>query len=181
MFSSYRIKDSKSFISLPEFEEDNVSRFIGGCLSLLLLAGCGGSEPRTAHAPVYPVHGKVTYKGQPVVGATLTFTSASANRSAFGITDDKGVYHLTTFNANDGAVEGQQTVTIEKYVAPVATAPEVGVESEDYVPPGYETAPPPPVDVAGLLPAKYAKAETSGLMAVVNAEPGNEIDFDLKD
>lgn len=155
--------------------------FVYSALCVALVAGCGDAGPKVARPPVYPVHGVVKYNGEPVVGADVTFTSETANRSAFGRTDEQGVYHLTTFNGNDGAVEGKQTVLIVKTLAATSTTPEVSIESPEYVPPGYETEPVAAEAPTAVIPAKYAKAETSGLLAVVNPENDNEIDFNLVD
>jgi hypothetical protein len=150
-------------------------------LCIAFLAGCGDAGPKVPRPPVFPVHGVVKYNGEPVVGADVTFTSETANRSAFGRTDENGVYHLTTFSGNDGAVEGKQTVLIVKTLAATPSAPAASIDSPEYVPPGYETEPVAAEEPKAIIPAKYAKAETSGLIAVVNAENDNQIDFNLVD
>ncbi|MCA9049309.1 MAG: carboxypeptidase regulatory-like domain-containing protein [Planctomycetaceae bacterium] len=152
----------------------------GLCLVVFsLLAGCGGGGAAPP-APVFPVSGVVTYKGKPLSGADVTFSSEAANRSAFGRTDDQGRYRLTTFSSNDGAVEGKQSVMISKFVAPVAAVPEPGVESEQYIPPGYGPEEKKP-ETKPEIPEKYSKPETSGLIAVVNSPGPNEINFELAD
>lgn len=147
------------------------------CLCLSTLSGCGAEKVK--RDPVYPVKGKVTYKGKPVVGADVTFAHEGGKRSAFGRTDNEGMYQLTTFGSNDGAIEGKQSVTISKPSAAPAE-PEAPIESDAYVPPGF--GPPPkaqkPTDE---IPAKYSQAATSGLIAVVNTDGENEINFELKD
>lgn len=150
-------------------------------LCVAFFAGCGDAGPKVPRPPVYPVHGVVKYNGEPVVGADVTFTSETANRSAFGRTDENGVYHLTTFSGNDGAVEGKQTVLIVKTLVATSTTQSPSIDSPDYVPPGYETEPVAAEEPKAIIPAKYAKAETSGLLAVVNPENDNEIDFNLVD
>ena len=57
------------------------------CLISLGLAGCG---PRLA-----PVHGRVTYKGQPLPDATVVFISVHG-QIATGVTDAKGQFALRT-------------------------------------------------------------------------------------
>lgn len=144
----------------------------------LVAAGCG-SEGRTGSDPVFPVSGVVTYKGQPVAGADVTFFNAQKNRSAFGRTNAKGEYKLTTFNANDGAVEGQHAVTVMKFEAASGTAFEAGIESPEYVPPGLgqSTEPKPP---KSELPEKYAEMATSDLTATVKSDGPNEINLELQ-
>lgn len=149
-------------------------------LAAVCLLGCGGGGSSANRLPVFPVHGKVTYKGQPVVGADVTFTSEESKKSAFGRTDDEGEYRLTTYSGNDGAVEGKQSVMIMKSLPPVATAPVADTESPEYIPPGFGPAP-PPEPPKNEIPAKYAAAETSGLIAIVNPDGDNEVNFELKD
>lgn len=141
-------------------------------------AGCG-SEGRTGSDPVYPVSGVVTLRGQPVVGADVTFYNAAKNRSAFGRTNDKGEYKLTTFSANDGAVEGQHTVTVMKLEAGPEAAPAADIDSPEYVPPGFgqSTEPKPP---KSELPEKYADHATSELTATVKPEGPNQVNLELK-
>lgn len=151
-------------------------------LAMLLLfvvgmLGCGGG-PVTDRPPVFPVQGKVTLNGEPVVGADVTFVSETANRGAFGRTGADGVYKLTTFGNNDGAVEGKQSVTIVKTVAAAPTKSVASVDSADYVPPGYGDEP-AVEEPKALIPARYASAETSGLIAIVNTDGPNQVDFEL--
>lgn len=154
------------------------SKFAVVCLCFVVLSGCGGATVK--RDPVFPVKGKVTYKGKPVVGADVTFAHEGGKRSAFGRTDSEGMYQLTTFGNNDGAIEGKHSVTIAKSVVGAPAEPEAPVDSEAYVPPGYGPPPKAQKPVDGI-PAKYAKAETSGQIAVVNTDGENVMDFDLKD
>lgn len=81
-------------------------------IGLLLAAGCGG--PGMAR-----VTGKVTWKGNPVKEAAVTFEPVPRDASdrepgkpATGFTDENGVYSLSTFRAEDGAILGKHTVSI---------------------------------------------------------------------
>jgi hypothetical protein len=141
-------------------------------------AGCG-SQGRTGSEPVYPVSGVITLRGRPVAQADVTFYNAEKNRSAFGKTNDKGEYKLTTFSANDGAVEGQHVVTIVKLEASSEAAPAADTESAAYVPPafGESTEPRPP---KSELPEKYASQATSELTATVRTDGVNQVNFDLE-
>jgi hypothetical protein len=143
----------------------------------IAVVGCTANA-RTGSDPVYPVSGVVSYGGQPVAGADVTFFNAEKNRSAFGRTNDRGEYKLTTFGSNDGAVEGTHTVTIVKLVVPPETTPAADVESEAYQPPrpGQSTQPEKP---KSELPARYADRAKSGLVATISAEGRNEVDFEL--
>jgi hypothetical protein len=148
--------------------------------SLMIALGCG-SEAAGPPVPVYPVKGIVTHNNEPVVGADVTFFNAEAKRSAFGRTNDRGEYQLTTFSANDGAVAGKHVVTIVKIETPLPTTPEASIESEAYDPPELGESTAPPV-VKSAFPEKYGSATTSGLVAVVSADTPNEnVDFKLTD
>lgn len=149
---------------------------------LLTFSGCGkGAAPKNRE-PVFPVSGKITYKGKPVAGADIVFKSETVDRSAFGRTNEDGEYELSTFGSNDGAVAGKHSVVIVKSSVAAPTTPQAPVESTDYVPPGYEKVKPAAVKADAGLPAKYAKPETSGLIGIVNDDGSpNEANFDLKD
>lgn len=141
------------------------------------IGGCSGEA--TNRLPLYKVKGKVTLNGAPVIGADVTFFNEEAKKSAFGRTDDTGSYLLTTYAANDGAVEGKHAVKISLVPPPPQTPAFVDIESADYVPPGVGMSTEPPAPKS-TLPQMYADFATSGLIAVVNTDAENVIDFDLK-
>lgn len=144
-----------------------------------IVAGCGGGGAGAPPADVYPVTGKITFKGEPLPGADVAFINADAGRTAFGRTNGNGEYQLTTFSANDGAVEGKAVVTISKTVVQPPTTPEADIESEAYVPPGIgQPATPQPQETAGI-PVGYADQATSGLVAVVSKDGPNVVNFEL--
>lgn len=143
-----------------------------------MACGCGGGS--TPPVPVYPVTGTVTYQGKPVVGADITFYNEVEDRSAFGRTNDQEEYQLTTFSSNDGAVAGKNGVTIVKFEAPPKATEVAPTDSTAYVPPGFNQSTDPPKPKS-QFPEKYGSQETSGLVAVVNADAENKIDFKLED
>jgi hypothetical protein len=150
------------------------------CLALAMVAGCGGSGAPKDRPATHKVSGVVKFKGNPVVGANITFFCEEANRSAFGRTDDQGRYELMTFSSGDGAVAGKHLVTILQS-GPSEPPPKIATtDSPDYQPPGLNQSTDPPKP-KGLLPTKYGDAKTSGLMAIVDAKGPNKHDFDLKD
>lgn len=78
-------------------------------------AGCGeGTLPRKT---VYPVSGKVTMLGAPLIEATVTFGPLDGQPLAYGKTNDAGEYKLTTYSSNDGAAVGNYSVIVTKSVA----------------------------------------------------------------
>lgn len=150
-----------------------MSRSIGCLVLMLLFVGCGETvdvdRPETA-----PVTGSVTYNGQPVEGATVTFMAgASGGRGAVGTTDASGKFQLTTFEAGDGAIPGAYKVKIAKTVGGAPTA-EGG---EIMAPP---TGGPPTSEEKDELPVKYKDESTSGLTADVK-DGDNDFPFELTD
>lgn len=83
-------------------------------LAVVILVGCGGGKfPKT-----YPVKGKILVNGQPAKECRIALhrtTEGDKKHPATpsAVTDDKGEFQLTSFNANDGAPEGEYVVTIE--------------------------------------------------------------------
>jgi hypothetical protein len=152
--------------------------FIGALTGYCLFStGCGGKQ--VARDPVFPVTGNIVYNGQPVVSADVTFFCAEKNRSAFGRTNDKGEFQLTTFNPNDGAVPGKHVVVVTKIeITPAAKLADTS--SAAYAPPGTnrstDAAPP-----KNSIPAKYGDAKTSDLIAIINDDGKNsKITLELK-
>ncbi|MCX7410139.1 MAG: hypothetical protein NTZ32_18835 [Planctomycetales bacterium] len=116
----------------------------------LAAIGCGGAGPD--HAKCAPVSGTVTYKGQLVEGATVSFWAPKAPRAATGQTDAKGSFRLTTFATDDGAVLGTHAVTVTK------AAPAAAMNASDMA-----TGKAAAAAVKDPLPAKYADAKTTTL------------------
>jgi hypothetical protein len=138
-------------------------------LALYLLAsGCAPSNPLGA----VPVTGKVTYKGQPVEGATVSFIPEGDARPATAITAAGGVYRLMTLDT-PGAMPGPYTVVVRKTEIPPDTAQ--GVSMEDAV--KLNNRPPPPLKE--LLPAKYGDATKSPLKFEVKKGLANTLDLPL--
>jgi hypothetical protein len=151
--------------------QEKTSFFVCILILLLLLSSCSSREasdrPRT-----YPVTGVVTYQGNPVEGATVTFIGEKY--SATGRTDSQGRYKLTTFQAGDGAVPGDYQVTIMKMAAPNYK------DDESQEPSGDETGEEPNVQrPTPQIPVQYANPQTSHLRAKVLPE-SNQLDFPLK-
>lgn len=125
--------------------------------------GAGGANKLTTHK----VKGKVTLGGNPVAGASVTFSPKTKGvPPAMGLTDAQGIYILTTYDAGDGAVEGTYKVMVYK------EAPKAEAATNQHDPTGKSGAksgPPshgggPNAGKAGgsgsLLPEKYSKQDT---------------------
>lgn len=151
--------------------------FVGFLCSVAI--GCGGAKSKNER--VYPVSGRVTYNGQPVKAADVTFFNAEKNKSAFGRTDDQGKFKLTTFVSNDGAVAGKNVVTVTKIETTAPPKPLPATTDRAYEPPKFNesTDPAPPKNA---IPAKYSDVKTTDLIAVVNDKGANpEMNLELKD
>src|SRR5947209_5687537 len=120
----------------------------GGVLGLCL-GGCSEAEK-----PTYPVRGQVLIEGKPAARALVAFHPVGATgREAVhpaGQADEQGNFTLTSFAAGDGAPPGEYQVTVVCLV-PI----KVRNRNDD------ETI------TRNVLPARYAKAETSQLRATI--------------
>ena len=108
----------------------------------LLIAGCGGN---TSRLPTHPVEGFVQFEGRPLPGAFVVLhPKGIADQKvlpAHAKTDASGKFKASTYDANDGAIAGEYSVTVEYQEL---------VKTDDGV-------------VAGpnLLPLKYASPQTT--------------------
>jgi len=144
--------------------------------------GCssGGGGPALA-----PVDGEVIYQGKPIAGANVLFVPEKGP-VALGITDTDGKFRLST-GGSRGAVVGncKATVSVAAPEDEVTLAPpKTQAEAEAYMKKANEmqeariAAQAAPQKAASLIPAKYAKAETSGLSYTV--KPGNNNHFKIE-
>jgi hypothetical protein len=148
-------------------------------LVLPCLPGCGGGADRPA---LLPVSGTVLFKGQPVEGATVSFSNEKASRSAQGVTDANGKFKLTSYDTNDGAIAGEHVVTISKAAAvsddsqmTQANAMEMMKKKMDGMKGKNMSDQKPEM----LLPAKYADGKTSGEKRTVKSGDSNDFKFEL--
>ncbi len=117
------------------------------------IAGCGPKLP-----PRVPVEGSVTLDGQPVAGASITFTPVEKGPAASAASDENGRFTLSTFKQGDGAVPGQHRITV--------------VQVETTGPPEDEQGEGEEGETVFGVPRKYAHPETSGLEVEVHKEMG---------
>ena len=127
------------------------------------LIGCGGGGLATVK-----VTGIVTCDGEPVAGATISFTPKTEGQGhpSFGTTDAKGRYQLSTLQGavDAGTTPGDYLVSIRKVeVDPNAPPPA----------PGYTPK------TRSLIPERYSRTNTSELTATVENKRSNEINFEL--
>lgn len=146
------------------------------CLVMLATIGCGGSSrPKMAK-----VSGTVTLDGKPLEGAQVVFIADGAPRNATGTTDAAGKFTLTTFEANDGAVLGEHSITVTKMTS---SAPAMSADDPSG---GYgaamSSAGGGDATMGGLvssqLPAKYGDPKQSGLKHSVT-DGANDVKLEL--
>jgi hypothetical protein len=128
-------------------------------LLAVALTGCGGKG-------TVPVKGVVTLEGAPLPEATVLFMPDGAGgRPASGFTSSDGVFRLTTFQPDDGALPGNYRVLVRKTAA--ARAPRAATES------AVERAKAKFGDKAlakgkkPTMPGEYANFETTNLRCTV--------------
>ena len=137
---------------------------------MIVAAGCAARNS----LGTLPVTGKVTYKGQPVEGATISFIPDADARPATAITGANGGYNLMTLDF-PGAMPGHYTVLVRKSDTSIQSTQPVSMEEALKL---NNRPPPPPKE---LLPAKYSDATKSPLKFEVKAGQSNTIDLTLAD
>ena len=121
-------------------------------LFVLALAALCPACAKSGRQPVYPVRGQVLVRGRPAAWAQVTFHplddgGPDAVRPV-GHVDQQGRFRLTTYADGDGAPAGEYRVTVQWFLATRARG------GDEYRSVNY-------------LPARYGRAETSGLRATV--------------
>ncbi|MGL4942211.1 MAG: carboxypeptidase-like regulatory domain-containing protein [Thermoguttaceae bacterium] len=162
-----------------------VQFWVAACF-VMLFVGCKQG------ANVEYVEGKVTYNGNPVAGAAVTFTPAAgdaAAMSAFGTTDAAGVYRLTaqqniTYGEGKGTAAGAYVVTVSKMDGGydenlVGKSAEEVAKADNLRNNGKYT--PKMVPYGNKLPDKYKVPETSGFTVTVKKGQNKGVDFALTD
>jgi hypothetical protein len=139
------------------------------CFLAILSAGCGDGS---GIDEIYPVRGKISFDGQPLVAeSTTVLFQPDAERGnerpfqAVGTVDRDGNYTLKTEGQN-GACPGWYKVV----VTALAETPQHATGPKD--------ARSRPV-AKSLLPARYGQAQTTPLAVEVVAQP-NDGAYDLK-
>ena len=151
-------------------------------------AGCGSSGTED-QVPVFPVSGKIIMNGSPVPDVMVTFSPKEDQPIAWGLTDSDGVYHLTTYGANDGAAQGAYIVLVTKN-----SGSDKSVSNQDAIHSAMSaggggapqhssrgTASAADSGAENLLNDKYARNATSDLKATVSDTDPNNYDFTLEE
>lgn len=137
-----------------------------GCIVGALL-GCSGGDPEGPEKlPTVPAGGTVTYQGNPVANADVSFQHSEGKLTSTGKTDAAGKFSLKSYGADEGAPAGSYTVT-------------VSVSGAQEIEPGV-LAPEPPGGFKSPIPAKYGSATTSGLKVEIPAEGSTDLKVELQ-
>jgi len=148
-----------------------------GVAALVVSSAC--SQAPEGQPPVYPIKGKVLYKGKPVTGGTVVFELAGGDTPESKATRGAAPFRATGRIEADGsfglrAFPGIEGVPAGRY--------KVGISS---IPPRFEGnlfdhAASAQKGNPDVLHGRYADPRTSGLQAQVDRDRANEPTFDLK-
>ena len=127
------------------------------CILLLFCVGCG------AGSSIGQVEGVVTFDGEPIDRATVSFYPTDA-RASIGVSDDQGHYKLTYTRSTKGALIGDHKVTVQTRIDREDDPP-----TSEYGGKGREE----------FLPPKYMDRRKTELTATVESGT-NTIDFKLE-
>jgi hypothetical protein len=155
--------------------------------ALVYVAGCGNDD---GLGKKYSVSGKVTYKGQPVTKAKISFVPVGKDgRGAYGDVEN-GSFSLSTMAPGDGALPGEYIVLVDTREIDTAKLKEEAQKraAKQGVEGGFSGGAMVPQDQVAkarasakdLIPGKYQLLETSDLKYTVKPE-SNQPAFDLKD
>lgn len=151
------------------------------CVGLVLgfaVSGCGGGSRDPRAEGLVQASGKITFNGQPLGGASITFHNEGDPTKQGGSANAKGdgSFALNMFSEGDGTYPGDYIVTATKVSVkyPVSDEEMLRLEREDpeKVPSGKVTS---------LIPAKYAVKSSSDIRVNVPAKGSTSLLIELKD
>lgn len=142
---------------------------MGVYIVVLLALGCS-----SGNVTVYPVKGKITLDGKPMVGGgtiSLIPVGNQPGKTAGGEIAEDGTYQLMTYKPGDGSMTGEFRVVIlqvvEKEPIPTKDGEKVSKAAQS-LPKGDR------------IPTVYGDAQKSPLTIKVEPKSLNEVNFDLK-
>jgi ABC-type phosphate transport system substrate-binding protein len=155
-------------------------------LLVLVLAGCGNQDSRFSR-----VEGTVTYNGQPLEGAVVSFQPVAQDGvPASGTTDANGRFSLTSVGAaggGTGAMPGEYVVAISKRDTPPPDPDQEAYDRGDITYDELQTRLSARDSQArgatrrSLIPERYSTGRTSDLTATVVSGRNSPFVFDLVD
>jgi hypothetical protein len=131
----------------------------------LTVVGCG--EPGGDIEQTVKARGLLTHRGNPLAHYQIMLHPADGHRPAAGVSDEHGKFALGTNGEGDGAVAGENRVSVV-YVGPPSTNPEKGMN---------DVSPPPAPKVR--IAAKYGQPDTSGLTLAIPATGSSDLKLDI--
>lgn len=154
---------------------------LAALISVSWLVGCGEGAAGAGRKPVFRANGVVKLFGAPLSDATVTFAPLDGQPTAFGTTDDKGEFSLTTYEFGDGGAAGKYKVIISKHAGLSQTATTGGSDHEA----AESAASSHDAKGAGgqsraLVPAVFTSMDTTTLTAEITADGENSFPFELK-
>jgi len=136
---------------------------IAVAVGLALLVGCSSKADdkwTRGRPPVYETTGQVTYNGEPIADAVVTFQPVDdTGRGGSAVTDDQGYFEAQTFDPGDGLTEGTHRVAVQKIQMVDASG---NVVTEIREPGGIREK--------NLLPKRYADFEKSEIEITIQAD-----------
>ncbi len=146
-------------------------------LGLAVVAACG--RPSDGRMLV-PTTGHVTFDGQPLQGAIVTFVPRSAGGvAASATTDARGRYNLLTPGApRPGVAPGDYAVTLMKMETRQLITDEEAAAAAKLTSAGL-SLPPPMTESIQVLPAKYRNPDESGFTATISETQRKSFDFNV--
>ena len=129
----------------------------------LMLFGCGQSGPK-----YWPVSGKVTFRGKPVVAASIRFSNPGAGVDVVAELDADGQYVI--IGEKTGLPEGMYQV---------AVVPKLNYDNIQQTPGGLVIPSSMPSMNRPDIPTRYHDPATSGLTMTVKPEP-NAFDVEMQ-
>lgn len=125
-------------------------------MSLGILAAFAGCRWQPVYPPTTPVTLTITYRGEPVEGATVVLIPEDRKQPvARGLTDGTGVAKPRSFPEVPGVLPGRYTVVVHKRKIEALPPAESSPQSA------------PQITFVDLLPPKYAEKDQSGLQLEV--------------
>jgi hypothetical protein len=114
----------------------------------------------------------------------VSFIKEGAPRSGVGVTNADGKFTISTFGNNDGALIGDNVVTVVKKSGQAAALEPYNPAQtpQEMMKKMQEQREKPPETKADEIPTKYANPEASGLKAIVSKDSSkNDFKFELVD